>query len=51
MEKNALEIKGERISLKPGMLVSAEIKTDKRSVIDYFLSPLRTTVNESLWER
>lgn len=46
-----LLINGERIALSPGMAVTAEIKTDRRRVIDYFLSPLREVVNESLRER
>jgi len=33
------------------MNVSAEIKTGKRKVIDYLLSPLQTKVDESFKER
>lgn len=39
------------IALSPGMAVRAEVKTDKRNVIDYFLSPLQRYVDESLSER
>ncbi|WP_259753439.1 HlyD family type I secretion periplasmic adaptor subunit [Pseudomonas sp. GCEP-101] len=39
------------VSLTAGMAVSAEVKTDKRKVIEYFLSPLKQYVNESLDER
>lgn len=43
---------GERnIPLSPGMAVRAEIETDPRRVIDYFLSPLQQYANESLAER
>ncbi|TBU95472.1 hemolysin secretion protein D, partial [Pseudomonas dryadis] len=40
-----------RIALSPGMAVRAEVKTDTRKVIDYFLSPLQQYVDESLAER
>lgn len=51
MDKDYLNIQQNKVYLKQGMLVSAEIKTEKRSVIDYFLSPLKTTIDESLRER
>lgn len=51
MDRNFLNIQDTPIYLKQGMQVSAEIKTDKRNVMDYFLSPLRTTIDESLRER
>lgn len=39
------------VGLTPGMTVRAEIKTDQRRVIDYFLSPLKRYVKESIRER
>lgn len=33
------------------MTVTAEIKTGKRRVIDYILSPLQKKIDESFWER
>jgi hemolysin D len=39
------------INLTPGMEVQAEIHTGKRTVAEYFLSPLIVTANESLRER
>lgn len=39
------------INLTPGMAVSAEIKTGKRSVAHYFLDPVIQTGQESLRER
>jgi len=39
------------INLTPGMTVSAEIKTGKRSVAHYFLDPIIATGRESLRER
>ncbi|MGC5703085.1 HlyD family type I secretion periplasmic adaptor subunit [Pseudomonas sp. NFXW11] len=46
-----LQVNGQRVSLSPGMSVTAEIKTDQRRVIDYFLSPLQQYVGESFRER
>ncbi|TDV69942.1 HlyD family type I secretion periplasmic adaptor subunit [Pseudomonas sp. LP_7_YM] len=43
---------GERdVPLAPGMAVRAEVITDTRRVISYFLSPLKKYVSESLGER
>lgn len=47
----AIRIDGHEVPLSPGMAVRAEVKTDKRKVIDYFLSPLKEYANESLGER
>ncbi|WP_249676529.1 HlyD family type I secretion periplasmic adaptor subunit [Pseudomonas abieticivorans] len=39
------------LPLSPGMAVRAEIITDRRTVISYFLSPLKAYVDEGLRER
>jgi hemolysin D len=49
--KEAIDVDGKRIRLTPGMNLSAEIKTGKRRVIEYLLSPVQQTVHESLKER
>jgi hemolysin D len=46
-----LRVDGRDVPLAPGMALSAEIKTGKRRVIEYLLSPLQQTANESLRER
>ena len=46
-----LNVEGKRIALAPGMNLSAEIKTGKRRVIDYLLSPVQRAGDESLKER
>jgi hemolysin D len=46
-----IDIDGRMIRLSPGMNVTAEIKTGKRSVIDYLISPLKQHLNESVRER
>lgn len=51
LKSDGLMIKGQRVALTPGMSVTAEVKTDQRRVIDYFLSPLQLHVDESLRER
>ena len=51
LEKATLEVDGRVIRLAPGMNLTAEIKTGRRRVIDYLLSPVRQAVGESLRER
>lgn len=51
MEKSSLQVNGRDVQLHPGMAVVAEIKTGRRRVIDYFLSPLLEHTSESLRER
>lgn len=46
-----LIVNGQRVALSPGMSITAEVKTDQRRVIEYFLSPLQQHVDESLRER
>jgi hemolysin D len=46
-----IQIDGKRIRISPGMNVTAEIKTGKRRVIDYLLSPIERAGSESLKER
>ena len=51
MAVNQINIDGKPIRLAPGMNVTAEIKTGKRRVIDYLLSPVQRAGSESLRER
>ena len=51
LKQTALDVDGKRIKLSPGMNVTAEIKTGKRRVIEYLLSPVQRAVGESLKER
>ncbi|NMM04411.1 HlyD family type I secretion periplasmic adaptor subunit [Paraburkholderia sp. RP-4-7] len=48
---NRILANGQWINLTPGMEVTAEIKTGKRSVAHYFLDPVVQTSQESLRER
>lgn len=51
LAQNHIRVNDRDVLLTPGMAVSAEVKTDKRKVIEYFLSPFEQHVNESLKER
>ena len=51
MAKSSLRVDGKEVGLGPGMAVTAEVKTGKRRLIEYFLSPLIQHVGESVRER
>jgi hemolysin D len=51
LRRATIDVDGKRINLTPGMNVTAEIKTGKRRVIEYLLSPVQKTLHESLGER
>lgn len=51
LQRATIDVDGKRINLSPGMNVTAEIKTGRRRVIEYLLSPIQRSVSESLGER
>lgn len=51
LKESSIVVGSQQVALSPGMSIRAEVKTDKRKVIDYFLSPLSKYQNESLKER
>lgn len=51
LERITLRVDGRDVVLTPGMAVSAEIATGKRSVLEFFLDPIRRTINEGIRER
>ncbi|HEV2679379.1 MAG TPA: HlyD family type I secretion periplasmic adaptor subunit [Rhodanobacter sp.] len=51
LPQDTMQIDDRRIRLTPGMAVTAEIKTGRRRIISYLLSPLIQHANESLHER
>ncbi|MNZ68644.1 Hemolysin secretion protein D, chromosomal [compost metagenome] len=51
LRENHIRVGDQNVALSPGMAVRVEVKTDKRRVIDYFLSPLKQYRRESLGER
>lgn len=51
LSKSTMQLEKKIVNLSPGMAVTAEIKTGKRRVVEYFLSPLMQYKDESLRER
>jgi hemolysin D len=51
LNQTTIDVDGRQIKLAPGMNVTAEIKTGKRRVIEYLLSPIQRAGSESLRER
>ncbi len=51
MEEEILHADNRELQVYPGMTVSAEIKTRKKKIIDFFLEPFQTYKNEALRER
>lgn len=51
MQGTTLEVNGRPVRLVPGMTVTVEVKTGRRRLIEFFLSPLLRYANESARER
>ncbi|MFO0730965.1 MAG: HlyD family type I secretion periplasmic adaptor subunit [Nitrospiraceae bacterium] len=51
MDRSTVMAEGKQIHLSPGMAVTVEIKTGQRRVIEYLLSPLLKSAQESMRER
>lgn len=51
LDTNRIHVDNRWITLTPGMMVTADIRTGRRSVIGYFLDPLMQTARESMRER
>jgi hemolysin D len=51
LKATQIDIDGKRITLSPGMNLTAEIKTGQRRVIEFLLSPIQRAGNESFRER
>jgi hemolysin D len=51
MERAVLDVNGKPVKLTPGMQVTAEVKTGRRRVIDYLLSPVQESLHDSVKER
>jgi hemolysin D len=51
LEQRSIDIDGHEVNLSPGMTATVEIKTGRRRVIDYVLSPLREVVSQTAHER
>jgi hemolysin D len=51
LASDSMQVEGRSEPLKPGMAVTAEIKTGSRRIIQYLLSPLKEYASESIKER
>ncbi|MCC6966582.1 MAG: HlyD family type I secretion periplasmic adaptor subunit [Nitrospira sp.] len=51
MDRATMQVEGKQIHLSPGMAVTVEIKTGQRRVIEFLLSPLLKSMQESMRER
>jgi hemolysin D len=51
LERGDIDVDGKMIHLTPGMNLTAEIKTGRRRVIDYLISPVKQRLDESAHER
>lgn len=51
LSRSTVQLEQKTVNLSPGMAATAEIKTGRRRVIEYFLSPLMQYKDESLRER
>lgn len=51
LDRDTLEVDGKETRLQPGMTVTAEVKTGRRRIADYLLSPLSRSAQEAMHER
>jgi hemolysin D len=51
LNQGSLMVDGKKMPMTPGLNITAEIKTGRRSVLDYLLSPIQKTLDESVGER
>jgi hemolysin D len=51
LDRATIQVEGRQVKLSPGMAVTVEIKTGRRRLIEFFLSPLLKSVQESARER
>ncbi|MDT7520622.1 hypothetical protein RAE19_18320 [Rhodoferax sp. TBRC 17660] len=51
LNKQTIHVEGKTMPVTPGLNINAEIKTGRRTVLDYLLSPIKKTIDESAGER
>ena len=50
-QKNTIWVDKREVKLIPGMMVTAEVKTGKRRILEFFMAPLLRYKQESIRER
>ncbi|CAG0968416.1 hypothetical protein [Geobacter sp.] len=48
LERTSILVNGRQTPISPGMTVAAEVKTGKKRIIEFFLSPVIKYAKESL---
>lgn len=51
LNSRSLQVEGKDLPITPGLNITAEIKTGRRTVLDYLLSPIQKALDESAGER
>jgi hemolysin D len=51
LDRATIQVEGREVKLSPGMAVTVEIKTGQRRLIEFFLSPLLKSIQETARER
>ncbi|VAW85072.1 hypothetical protein MNBD_GAMMA16-2331 [hydrothermal vent metagenome] len=51
MDRTKIQVGDKMVNLTPGMSLGVEVRTGKRRLIEYFLSPIMRHTNESVRER
>lgn len=51
LQSPTIQVEGKDLPITPGWNITAEIKTGRRTVLDYLLSPIQKTLDESVGER
>lgn len=51
MARSTIQVEDKLVNLSPGMSVTVEVKTGRRRLIEFFLSPLLKYGQESIRER
>jgi hemolysin D len=51
LDRNTIDVDGKPVKLTPGMAATVEIKTGKRKMIEFLLSPLMRMTGEAGRER
>jgi hemolysin D len=51
LDRDSIAVEEKLVKLGPGMAITAEVKTGKRRLIEFFLSPLIRYKQESVRER